>query len=250
MIEKKSLKSKKILLGINIDHVATLREARGGIFPSVFEAAMESIRAGADGITVHLREDMRHIQDDDVNELRKKISVPLNLEMSVSEPMVKIACCVKPEKACLVPERREELTTEGGLNVMKERKRIREVVKRLKNAGVLVSLFIDPIPKQIDAAHETETDFVELHTGSYANTCGSAKKRELGRLRAASRRLHEFGIGVNAGHGLDYKNVELVARLPYLQELNIGHSIISRAVFVGLFNAVKEMKKIIREAYS
>jgi len=237
-----------VKLGLNIDHVATVRQARGGPSPDIFHAALEGIRGGADGITVHLREDRRHIQDTDVFLLKRSISVPLNLEMSVFEEIVKIACRLKPAKACLVPERRRELTTEGGLDVLGAKRRIAEVVDRLQDRGVIVSLFIDPVLRQVQAAYDVDADFIELHTGSYANHTGRAQARELGRLRQASALAHLLGVGVNAGHGLDYENVKPVAKLPYVEELNIGHSIISRAVFVGVREAVREMCKLIRKA--
>jgi pyridoxine 5-phosphate synthase len=239
---------KKIKLGLNIDHIATLRQARGGIEPNLVSAALEGIRGGACGITVHLREDRRHIQDDDVFRLKKAISVPLNLEMSINEGIVRIAKKLKPEKACLVPERREELTTEGGLDVIKEKRRIGEVANALKEKGIVVSLFIDPIPRQIQAAYDTDCDFIELHTGSYANQTGAARIRELKRLKESAVLAHSLGLGVNAGHGLNYENVKPIVQLPHIEELNIGHSIISRAVFVGLKEAVREMCGLIKKA--
>ncbi len=237
-----------VKLGLNIDHVATVRQARGGHEPNVIQAALEGIRGGARGITVHLREDRRHIQDQDVFELKRVISVPLNLEMSVQERIVKIAKKLKPEKACLVPECRQELTTEGGLNVVSGKSRIAQVVEGLQEKGVLVSLFIDPIPKQIQAAYDVDCDFIELHTGRYANSTGRNGKRELKRLREASLLAHSLGIGVNLGHGLDYENVKPIARLPYVQELNIGHAIIARSIFVGMKEAVREMCNLIKKA--
>lgn len=238
---------KSVKLGLNIDHVATLRQARGGREPDVIRAALEGIKGGADGITAHLREDRRHIQDRDVFELKRVISVPLNLEMSIEKEIVKIASKLAPAKACLVPERRQELTTEGGLDVISGKNKIKQSVARLQNQGVEVSLFIDPIPKQIEAASETNTDFIELHTGSYANSTGASRKRELDRLLRACQFAHSLGLRINAGHGLNYDNVKPIARLPYMVELNIGHSIISRSVFVGLRKAVEEMCDLIRE---
>ena len=237
-----------VKLGVNIDHVATLRQARGGEYPDVIRAASEAVSARADGITVHLREDRRHIQDRDVFHLKESISVPLNLEMSVAEEIVRIACRLRPEKVCLVPERRQELTTEGGLDVVSAKKRLAWAVACLQDQGILVSLFVDPIPKQIEAVYDIDADFVELHTGRYANRTGKDRVRELERLREGAVLAHELGLGVNAGHGLDYENVQPVARLPHIRELNIGHSIIARSVLVGLRNAVKEMRALIRRA--
>ena len=237
---------RRVKLGLNIDHVATVRQARGGSEPNVISAALEGIRGGADGITVHLREDRRHIQDEDVFELKRVISVPLNLEMSVHEEIVKIACRLKPEKACLVPERRQELTTEGGLDVIASKRRIAEVIDRLQDRGVVVSLFIDPVLKHIQAAYDVDCDFIELHTGCYANRTGLSRKRELKRLEDAARFAHSLGLGVNAGHGLNYENVRPIARLPHVEELNIGHAIIARSVFCGLRRAVQEMCALIR----
>ena len=239
---------KSVKLGLNIDHVATLRQARGGLEPDVICAALEGIKGGADGITVHLREDRRHIQDLDVFKLKRAISVPLNLEMSVQDAIVKIASKLAPAKACLVPERRQELTTEGGLDVVSGRRKIAKAVSRLQDRGVEVSLFIDPIPKQIQAAYDVDANFIELHTGCYANSTGASRKQELKRLLEASQFAHSLGLGVNAGHGLNYENVKPIVKLPHMCELNIGHSIISRSVFVGLQKAVREMRMLIRNA--
>lgn len=236
-----------VILGLNIDHVATVRQARRGAEPNLLAAALEGIRGGAKGITVHLREDRRHIQDKDVFELKKKISVPLNLEMSVQEGIVQVALKVRPEKVCLVPEKRQELTTEGGLNVMIQKKRMRNVVKRLQEKQVVVSLFIDPIEEQIKAASEVGADYIELHTGTYALQSGKKQREELERLKKAALIAHRLGLGLNAGHGLNYENVQPVAAFPYMEELNIGHSIVSRAVFVGIKNAVQEMCKLIHK---
>ena len=250
MSRRASANQPSIKLGLNLDHVATVRQARGGQEPEVVKAALEGIQGGADGITVHLREDRRHIQDRDLFELKQKISVPLNLEMSVHPEIMSIARHLRPAKACLVPERRQELTTEGGLDVAGSKKRIAEVVDQLQDKGILVSLFIDPITKQIHAAYETGSDFIELHTGCYANRLGQSRLRELKRLRKAVRLAHLLGLGINAGHGLNYENVKPIARLPYIQELNIGHAIISRAIFVGLEKAVEEMCTLIQVARS
>ncbi|MBI4387829.1 MAG: pyridoxine 5'-phosphate synthase [Candidatus Omnitrophica bacterium] len=230
-----------VTLGLNIDHVATLREVRKDIVPNLLKAAQEGVRGGAKGITVHLREDRRHIQDRDVFILKQAIKVPLNLEMSIAPNVVRVALHIKPEKACLVPEKRKELTTEGGLDLRHAQRQIATVVNQLKKKGVTVSLFIDPEPAQLRVASEVNADFIELHTGVYARTRGSQRKRELKRLRDAAEYAHELGLGVNAGHGLNYENVKPVAQLPCVEELNIGHAIIARAVFVGIRKAVSEM---------
>ncbi len=234
-----------VKLGVNIDHVATLRQARGGEAPRVVEAAREAVKGGADGITIHLREDRRHIQDFDLNDLKKAIRRPLNLEMSILPEIVRVACRLRPEKACLVPEKRRELTTEGGLDVFKKKESVRRVVRELSRKGIEVSLFIDPEIHQVRAAKETGAPVIELHTGTYANARKAKKGRELTRLRKATLEARRLGLKVNAGHGLDYENVRPVARLPQMRELNIGHSIVSRSVFVGMRRAVEEMKTVI-----
>ncbi|MBI4549751.1 MAG: pyridoxine 5'-phosphate synthase [Candidatus Omnitrophica bacterium] len=238
-------------LGINIDHVATLREARGGNSPDVLQAAVMAQKAGADGITVHLREDRRHIKDADVLAIKKKIKIPLNLEMSLAQDVVDFALNVVPGKICLVPEKRQERTTEGGLDVAGDRERIRRTVQSFKDKGVVVSLFVEPESAVVEAAQEAGADFVELHTGAYANAFltddPALWKKELIRLHNAAQEAHQRKLGVNAGHGLDYSNVEHIVKIPHIEELNIGHSIISRAVFVGLSKAVKEMKNLIAQ---
>ena len=231
-------------LGVNIDHVATLREARGGRVPSPKEAALAAVRGGADGITVHLREDRRHIQDRDLWELKRNLGRPLNLEMSIEPGIVRIACRLRPEKACLVPEKRREVTTEGGLDIVQKKPAVKRAVSRLMAKKIEVSLFIDPDLRQVRASKEAGAHAVELHTGAYANAKGRRKNSELNRLRRAALAAHRLGLKVHAGHGLDYQNVRPVARLPYVKELNIGHSIVSRAVFVGMRNAVREMKRL------
>ncbi len=237
-----------VKLGLNVDHVATLRQARKDVVPDPVQAALEGVRGGARGITVHLREDRRHIQDADVRLLRRVLRVPLNLEMSVSPQIVRFALALKPAKACLVPERRRELTTEGGLDVAASLFRIRSAVSKLKKRGVTVSLFIDPDLRQAAASRKAGADFIELHTGTYAGSSGAARNRELARLRKAALFAHEIGLGVNAGHGLNYDNVIPVAKLPFMEELNIGHAIIARAVFCGVREAVREMSALIRKA--
>lgn len=232
-------------LGINIDHIATLRQARLGEEPSVIEAALEAEQGGADSITVHLREDRRHIQDRDVFELMEKIYVPLNLEMSVSPEILKIALKVSPEKACLVPEKRKELTTEGGLDLFSKRDPLARTIDALSEGKVEVSLFIDPVEKQVREAARLGAYAIEIHTGSYANAAGKKKEKELFRIREAARLGRDLGLHVHAGHGLNYENIFPLLEVPEILEFNIGHSIVSRAVFVGLAKAVQEMKRII-----
>jgi len=237
-----------VLLGVNIDHVATVRQARGTHYPSVAEAARLAERAGADSITVHLREDRRHIQDADVSALCADTQTRINLEMAVTDEMLGIALRYKPADVCLVPEKRQELTTEGGLDVTANRASVAAAVQRLSDAGIRVSLFIDPERLQLHAAREVGAPVVELHTGTYADSDGESQRRELSRLHEACELGHELGLQINAGHGLHLDNVRPVARLPHMVELNIGHSIISRAIFVGLERAVREMRDSIRGA--
>lgn len=233
-----------VLLGVNVDHVATVRQSRRTPYPNVIEAALAAERGGADGITVHLREDRRHIQDADVAELIAAVATKVNLEMAVAEEMVAIACRERPADVCLVPERREELTTEGGLDVAGAEDRVREAVRRLRDAGINVSLFIDADPAQIDAAFAVGAQAVELHTGAYADTAGEEEvRRELLRLHAGMVRARAAGLVVNAGHGLTLDNVEPIAALGEIHELNIGHSIVARAIFVGMEQATREMKE-------
>ncbi len=233
-------------LQVNVDHVATLRQARRESFPDPVAWALEAERAGALGITAHLRVDRRHIQDDDVRRLRRGISTRLNFELSLDEDIVRIALRTRPEAACLVPENRKEVTTEGGLDVRRERARLSKVVPELARAGCDVSLFIDPDSEQIDAAAEIGARFVELHTGSYANAHGHARARELERLVRAAEHAHARGLRVNAGHGLDYDNVGPIARLPHVEELNIGFAIVARALFTGVDEAVSRMAALAR----
>jgi len=233
-------------LGVNIDHVATLRQARGGVEPDPVWAAVEAELGGAAGITLHLREDRRHMQDRDLDLLRRTVQVKLNLEMAVTDPMVGVACATRPDQATLVPEGRQELTTEGGLDVAGCETAVTNAVARLHEAGIVVSHFIDPSPDQIEAAARTGAEAVEFHTGEYANAAGlEAQTRELARLADGGERARALGLIVHAGHGLTYTNVEPVAAIAGMEELNIGHSIICRAVFVGLREAVREMARLI-----
>jgi pyridoxine 5-phosphate synthase len=235
-------------LGVNIDHVATLRQARRGEQPDPVAAAVLAELAGADSITIHLREDRRHIQDRDVHVLRKTIGTKLNLELACSDEVVDIAVEVRPDQATLVPEKREEVTTEGGLDVVTDSQRVANAVKKLQARGIFVSLFLDPEEDQIRAAAHLGADAVELHTGQYALERGHKRKLQLERLTAAGALIRQLGMQLNAGHGLDYQNVQPIAAIPEMQELNIGHSIVSRAVMVGMREAVSEMKRLMVEA--
>lgn len=237
-----------ILLGVNIDHVATLRQARGTRYPSVVQAALVAEQAGADAITIHLREDRRHIQDRDVELLAELIGTRMNLELAVTEEMLTLAERIGPADVCLVPERRAELTTEGGLDVIARRDRIRAACHRLADAGIRTSLFIDPDPEQLDAAADCGAPVVELHTGAYAELDGQRRQDELDRIRSAVRHGQAQGLVVNAGHGLHYHNVQAIAAIDGIAELNIGHAIVARAVFAGLAAAVSEMKRLMDQA--
>ena len=240
--------SKPIFLGVNIDHVATLREVRGTPYPRPAEAASMVERAGADSITVHLREDRRHIQDADLDAIKAVMTTHMNLEMAVTDEMLRIAAAVRPSDCCLVPEKRQELTTEGGLDVAAQQEKIREACTELAKADIRVSLFIDPEQAQLDAAVAVGAPVVELHTGRYAETEGEQQQAELRRIEEAARYGHSLGLVINAGHGLHYQNVAAIARIEDIVELNIGHAIIARAIFDGLGTAVSEMKRLMLEA--
>jgi pyridoxine 5-phosphate synthase len=237
-----------ILLGVNIDHVATLRQARRDRYPDPVHAALAAEVAGADSITLHLREDRRHIQDADVRALRPLLQTRMNLEMAVTDEMLAVAAEIRPADCCLVPERRQEITTEGGLDVLAGAARVRAAAAQLKVAGVRVALFIDPDPRQIEAAAQAGAPVVELHTGAYARAEGARAATELERLRTGARLAASLGLEVHAGHGLNYHNVQPVAALSELTELNIGHALIAHALFVGLPAAVREMKALMAEA--
>ena len=240
--------TRPILLGVNIDHVATLRQARGTPYPRPADAVVIAEGAGADSITVHLREDRRHIQDRDLAEISAVMQTHMNLELAVTDEMLDIACEFAPSDCCLVPERREELTTEGGLDVAGQVDRVRAACGRLADAGVRVSLFIDPDERQLEAAAACGAPVVELHTGAYAEADGAHRAAELQRIVAATALGDRLGLVVNAGHGLNYDNVGEIAVIPQIVELNIGHAIVSRAVFDGLAVAVSEMKRLMTEA--
>jgi pyridoxine 5-phosphate synthase len=238
------MSSGSIALGVNIDHVATLRQVRRGRYPDPVHAALTAETAGADNITLHLREDRRHIQEQDVRTLRGLLQTRMNLEMAVTDEMLVIAAEVRPADCCLVPERRAELTTEGGLDVRSELARIGEAVRHLKSAGVRVALFIDPEAPQIEAAARSGAPVIELHTGAYAEASGARQAVELERLASAARLGSGLGLEVHAGHGLNYRNVQPVAALSEVVELNIGHALVAQALFVGLAAAVREMKSL------
>jgi len=240
-----------MLLGVNIDHIATLRQARGTRYPDPVNAAYLAEQAGADSITIHLREDRRHIQERDVRLLKETLLTPMNLEMALTDEMLSIAESIKPKFCCLVPEKREELTTEGGLDVIGQLSRIKESCQRLKEADIRVSLFIDADQDQIQAAVESSAPYIEIHTGHYADAVDEKSMNdELNKIIRSVEFATNAGIKVNAGHGLSYTNVKQIAAIPHILELNIGHSIISRAVLSGLPEAVREMKKLISESIS
>ena len=234
-------------LGVNIDHIATIRQARGTNYPSVLDAAVLAEKAGADSITLHLREDRRHMQDKDLYELKPLLKTKMNLELAPVNEMLKIALDVLPEDVCLVPERREEKTTEGGLDLIKNFSNIKNISDELSNAGVRVSLFVAPEIDQIDKAIEMKVPIIELHTGNYADFKGEEKDKELFKIQHATQYAIKAGILVNAGHGLHYENVQNIAKINGIHELNIGHAIVAKALFVGWENAVIEMKEIINE---
>jgi pyridoxine 5-phosphate synthase len=237
-----------IALGVNIDHVATLRQARRGRYPDPLYAALQAEEAGADSITLHLREDRRHIQDRDVNVMREALQTRMNLEMAVTDEMIRIAQKVLPQDCCLVPESRQEVTTEGGLNVLEPSARISDAVQALGESGIRVSLFIDPDPEQIEAAQRAGAPVIELHTGAYADSTGAARASEFERMQSAARFAGRLGLIVNAGHGLNYHNVEPIAAIPEIVELNIGHAIVARSIVDGMAKAVRDMKELMRAA--
>ncbi len=237
-----------VKLHVNVDHVATLRQARGGADPDPIAAATMAELAGADGITVHLREDRRHIQERDLRILKQTVRGVLNLEMALSEEILPIALEIRPQEVCLVPERRQELTTEGGLDAVKEVSRLREFIPRFKEKGIAVSLFLNAKSEQLETAASVGADFVEIHTGVYSHAKGSDVAKEITRIRESVQLGKRLGLRMNAGHGLNYQNVAAIAAIAGIEELNIGHAIVSRAVFVGFQNAVAEMKRLIDQA--
>lgn len=246
--ESEALQAGGIQLGVNLDHIATVRRARGTTYPRPADAVNLAEKAGADSITVHLREDRRHIQDHDLAEILDRLQTRMNLECAVTDEMLAIAVRTRPADVCLVPEKREELTTEGGLDVAEQHERVRAACVQLAAAGIRTSLFIDPELRQLEAARDVGAPVVELHTGAYAEASGTARKAELERIRAAAAYGDALGLVVNAGHGLNYENVAAIARIPEVVELNIGHAIIARALFDGLAIAVADMKRRMLEA--
>jgi pyridoxine 5-phosphate synthase len=235
-------------LGVNIDHVATVRNARGGDNPDPVRAAILAQQAGADGITAHLREDRRHISDGDIIRLTKALSIPLNLEMAATDEMLAIALKAKPHAACIVPEKREERTTEGGIDCVTQFARLKPIVAALSDAGIRVSMFIEPDRKQIDAAHNLGAPVVELHTGAYANAGGEARDRLLRHIHNGAEFGADLGLEIHAGHGLSYDNVKPIAAIPHIRELNIGHFLVGEAVFIGLEAAIRRMRQLMDEA--
>lgn len=236
---------KQIRLGVNIDHVATIRNARGGIHPDPVKAAILAQKSGADGITIHLREDRRHIRDEDLSELKKAIKLPINLEMAATEEMLKIALKTKPNAVCIVPEKRQEVTTEGGLDLIKNKKNLSEMIKKIRQKKIRVSLFIDANEQQIHVAKEIGADIVELHTGEFCHTSGKKRQIELAKIKKCAALCEKLGLECHAGHGLNYETAKIIAKIPQIIELNIGHFLIGEAVFEGLGKSIKKMKKII-----
>jgi len=241
---------KSLRLGVNIDHVATVRNARGGMTPDPIRAALIAQAAGADGITAHLREDRRHISDDDIARLSRDLEVPLNLEMAATDEMLAIALRARPHAACIVPEKREERTTEGGIDCIGQHNRLKPIVSALAAAGIRVSMFIEPDRKQIDAARALGAPVVELHTGAYANASGAERERLLQKIREAAAYGDSIGLEIHAGHGLSYDNVKAIAAIPQIRELNIGHFLVGEAVFIGLEASIRKMRVLMDEARS
>jgi pyridoxine 5-phosphate synthase len=235
----------KIRLGVNIDHVATIRNARGGSHPDPVTAAILAQKSGADGITVHLREDRRHIRDEDLLRLKKEIKLPINLEMAATEEMLIIALKTKPNAVCIVPEKRQEVTTEGGLDVVKNEQALREMIKKIRAKKIRVSLFLDANEKQIRTAKKIGADIVELHTGEFCHKKSAAQKKEFSKILKCAKLANELDLECHAGHGLDYKTAAMIAKIPQITELNIGHFIIGEAIFDGLTKVIKKMKSII-----
>lgn len=237
---------KNIRLGVNIDHVATIRNARGGSHPDPVDAAILAQKSGANGITIHLREDRRHIRDEDLKRLKKEIKLPINLEMAATEEMLEIALKTKPNAVCIVPEKRQEVTTEGGLDVMKNEKKLREMIKKIRAKKIRVSLFVDANEEQIKAAKNIGADIVELHTGEFCHKSKKARAAEFLKIKKCAKLCEELDLECHAGHGLNYETAKLISKIPQIIELNIGHFIIGEAIFDGLAKVIKKMKKVIK----
>ena len=235
----------KIRLGVNIDHIATIRNARGGSHPDPIDGAILAQKNGADGITIHLREDRRHIRDEDLLRLKKHIKLPINLEMAATEEMLKIAIKTKPHAVCIVPEKRQEITTEGGLDLIKNQQNLAEIIKKIRQHKIRVSLFIDADFKQIDMAKKLQADIIEIHTGEFCNLVGVEQNREFQKIKKCIEYASGLGLECHAGHGLNYKTAKKIAKIPQIYELNIGHFMIGEAIFEGLDNVIKKMKKIL-----
>jgi pyridoxine 5-phosphate synthase len=239
------MKKRTIRLGVNIDHVATIRNARGGIHPDPVKAAILAQKSGANGITIHLREDRRHIRDEDLVQLKKSIKLPINLEMAATKEMLEIALKTKPNAVCIVPEKRQEVTTEGGLDVLKHQKSLSEIIKKIRAKKIKVSLFVDAKEEQIRAAKKIGADIVELHTGEFCHTLGKKRQAELLKIKNCALLCEELNLECHAGHGLNYETAKIIAKIPQIVELNIGHFLIGEAVFEGLAASIKKMKKAI-----
>jgi len=236
----------QIRLGVNIDHVATIRNARGGVHPDPVESAILAQKSGANGITAHLREDRRHISDNDIARLKKAINLPLNFEMAATEEMLQIALRTKPNAACIVPEKRAEVTTEGGLDVIANEKKLARIIKQLKESKILVSLFVDPDQDQIQKSKDIGADIIEIHTGTYCNNKGQAQENEFKKIADCAKFAHKIGLECHAGHGLDFKTAKQIAKISEIVELNIGHFLIGEAIFIGLKEAIIKMKEAIK----
>ena len=237
----------KIRLGVNIDHIATIRNARGGSHPDPIDGAILAQKSGADGITIHLREDRRHIRDEDLLRLKKHIKLPINLEMAGTEEMLKIAIKTKPHAVCIVPEKRQEITTEGGLDLIKNQQNLAKIIKKIRQHKIRVSLFIDADFKQIDIAKKLQADIIEIHTGEFCNLVGVEQNREFQKIKKCVEYASGLGLECHAGHGLNYQTAKKIAKIPQIYELNIGHFIIGEAIFAGLDKVIKKMKKILEK---
>ena len=246
LLKKLSTPKNKIRLGVNIDHIATIRNARGGIHPDPVDGAILAQKSGADGITIHLREDRRHIRDEDLLRLKKHIKLPINLEMAATDEMLKIAIKTKPNAVCIVPEKRQEITTEGGLDLIKNQQNLSRIIKKIRQHKIRVSLFIDADFKQIDMAKKLQADIIELHTGEFCNLVGVAQNHEFAKIKKCVEYASSLGLECHAGHGLNYQTAKKIAKIPQIYELNIGHFIIGEAIFEGLDKIIKKMKIILK----